>query len=133
MYIYCMSDSKEMTLHTQDDLDGIKRRVNTTMVDMVDRSVQSLDKLSKRLDRVDDAMDRLVDLEHMTINELVAYQAFMRESFKMRADFLRTLSGYDINVSKVPVKADENSLMDEDAAVALRDEVMRRDGSGPHT
>ena len=57
----------------------------------------------------------------------------MRESFKMRADFLRTLSGYDINVSKVPVKADENSLMDEDAAVALRYEVMRRDGSGPDT
>lgn len=97
------------------------------MIDMVDRSVRSLDKLSRRLDMVDDAMDRLVDINKMNINELVAYQAFMRESFKMKQDFLRTLSGYDVNVSKVPVKTDDHSLMDEDAAVALRDEVMRRD------
>ena len=125
-----MSNSTEMTLHTQDDLDDIKRRVNTTMVDMVDRSVQAMDKLSRRLDQVDDAMDKLIDVSKMSMNELVAYQAFMRESFKMRADFLRTLSGYDINVSKVPIKADDHSLMDEEAACALRDEVMRRDGTG---
>lgn len=123
-----MADSTNITLHSQEDLDAIRCRVSTTMVDMVDRSVQSLDKLSKRLDKVDDAMDRLVDVDKMTVNELIAYQGFMRESFKMRQEFLRTLSGYDVNVSKVPVRVEAQSLMDEDAACALRDEVLRRGG-----
>lgn len=117
-----------MTLHTQGDLDEIKRRVNTTVVDMVDQSVQSLARLSRRLDVVDMAMERLVDVTQMSANELLAYQAFIKESFKMRQDFLRTLGGFDVNVSKVPIRMDDDSMMDEDAAVALRDEVMRRNG-----
>lgn len=130
VYFGIMGTTNAITLHTQGDLEEIKRRVNTLMVDMVDRSVQSLDKAMRRLDEIDDAMAKLNDISKMTVNELVAYQAFMRESFRMKQDFLKTLSGYDINISKVPVAADSTTMMDEDAAVALREEVMRRDADG---
>ena len=100
-----MSESKPVLLYTQDGLEEVRQRVNTTMVNMVDRTVQSMDRMSKRLDEVE----------------------FLRDSFRMRQDFLRTLSGYDVNISKVPVQADSTPIYDEEKADALRDEVLRRD------
>ena len=122
-----MSDCKSVTLHTQDELDTIRQRVNTTMVDMVDRTVSAMDRMSKKLDEVEAAMDRLVDPSTMTRNELMAYTAFIRDSFRMRQDFLRTLSGFDVNTSKVPVQVDSAPIYDEVQAEALRNEVLRRE------
>ena len=122
-----MSDCKSVTLHTQDELDTIRQRVNTTMVDMVDRTVSAMDRMSKKLDEVEEAMDRLVDPSTMTRNELMAYTAFIRDSFRMRQDFLRTLSGFDVNTSKVPVQVDSAPIYDEVQAEALRNEVLRRE------
>ena len=122
-----MSDCKSVTLHTQDELDVIRQRVNTTMVDMVDRTVSAMDRMSKKLDEVEEAMDRLMDPSTMTRNELMAYTAFIRDSFRMRQDFLRALSGFDVNTSKVPVQADSAPIYDEVQAEALRNEVLRRE------
>lgn len=122
-----MSDCKSVTLHTQDELDVIRQRVNTTMVDMVDRTVSAMDRMSKKLDEVEEAMDRLVDPSTMTRNELMAYTAFIRDSFRMRQDFLRALSGFDVNTSKVPVQADSAPIYDEVQAEELRNEVLRRE------
>lgn len=122
-----MSDCKSVTLHTQDELDVIRQRVNTTMVDMVDRTVSAMDRMSKKLDEVEEAMDRLMDPSTMTRNELMAYTAFIRDSFRMRQDFLRALSGFDVNTSKVPVQADTAPIYDEVQAEALRNEVLRRE------
>lgn len=114
-------------MHTQDELDVIRQRVNTTMVDMVDRTVSAMDRMSKKLDEVEEAMDRLMDPSTMTRNELMAYTAFIRDSFRMRQDFLRALSGFDVNTSKVPVQADSAPIYDEVQAEALRNEVLRRE------
>lgn len=122
-----MSESKPVLLYTQDGLEEVRQRVNTTMVNMVDRTVQSMDRMSKRLDEVEAAMDKMFDPSKMTRNELMAYTTFLRDSFRMRQDFLRTLSGYDVNISKVPVQADSTPIYDEEKADALRDEVLRRD------
>lgn len=122
-----MSDCKSVTLHTQDELDTIRQRVNTTMVDMVDRTVSAMDRMSKKLDEVEAAMDKLIDPSTMTRNELMAYTAFIRDSFRMRQDFLRTLSGFDVNTSKVPVQVDSAPIYDEVQAEALRNEVLRRE------
>ena len=122
-----MSDCKSVTLHTQDELDVIRQRVNTTMVDMVDRTVSAMDRMSKKLDEVEEAMDRLMDSSTMTRNELMAYTAFIRDSFRMRQDFLRALSGFDVNTSKVPVQADSAPIYDEVQAEELRNEVLRRE------
>lgn len=122
-----MSDCKSVTLHTQDELDTIRQRVNTTMVDMVDRTVSAMDRMSRKLDEVEKAMDNLIDPSTMTRNELMAYTAFLRDSFRMRQDFLRTLSGFDVNTSKVPVQADSSPIYDEVQAEALRNEVLRRE------
>jgi hypothetical protein len=122
-----MSDCKSVTLHTQDELDTIRQRVNTTMVDMVDRTVSAMDRMSRKLDEVEKAMDKLIDPSTMTRNELMAYTAFLRDSFRMRQDFLRTLSGFDVNTSKVPVQADSAPIYDEVQAEALRNEVLRRE------
>lgn len=122
-----MSASNAVKLYTQDGLDDVRRRVNTIMVDMIDRTVQSMDRMSRRLDEVEAAMDKMFDPSNMTRNELMGYTAFLRDSFRMRQDFLRTLSGYDVNISKVPVQADSVPIYDEDKADALRDEVLRRD------
>lgn len=122
-----MSASNAVELYTQDGLDDVRRRVNTMMVNMIDRTVQSMDRMSKRLDEVEAAMDKMFDPLNMTRNELMGYTAFLRDSFRMRQDFLRTLSGYDVNISKVPVQANSVPIYDEDKADALRDEVLRRD------
>lgn len=116
-------------MHTQDELEVIRQRVNTTMVDMVDRTVQSMDRMSRKLDDVELAMDRLFDPTTMTPNELLAYTSFLRESFRMRQDFLRTLSGFDVNTSKVPVQVDATPIYNEEQAEALRNEVLRREKS----
>lgn len=115
-----------MILHTQSELEAIRQRVTTTMVDMVDRTVQSMDRMSKRLEVVDEAMEKLCDPSKMTQNELMAYTAYMRDSFRLKQDFLRTLAGYDVDVSRVPAQAATEDTYDEEKAVALRDEVMRR-------
>ena len=125
--LWYMSESKPVLLYTQDGLEEVRQRVNTTMVNMVDRTVQSMDRMSKRLDEVEAAMDKMFDPSKMTRNELMAYTTFLRDSFRMRQDFLRTLSGYDVNISKVPVQADSTPIYDEEKADALRDEVLRRD------
>lgn len=125
--LWYMSESKPVLLYTQDGLEEVRQRVNTTMVNMIDRTVQSMDRMSKRLDEVELAMDKMFDPSKMTRNELMAYTAFLRDSFRMRQDFLRTLSGYDVNISKVPVQADSIPIYDEEKADALRDEVLRRD------
>lgn len=125
--LWYMSESKPVLLYTQDGLEEVRQRVNTTMVNMIDRTVQSMDRMSKRLDEVELAMDKMFDPSKMTRNELMAYTAFLRDSFRMRQDFLRTLSGYDVNISKVPVQADSAPIYDEEKADALRDEVLRRD------
>ena len=125
--LWYMSESKPVLLYTQDGLEEVRQRVNTTMVNMVDRTVQSMDRMSKRLDEVEAAMDKMFDPSKMLRNELMAYTAFLRDSFRMRQDFLRTLSGYDVNISKVPVQADSTPIYDEEKAEALRDEVLRRD------
>ena len=45
----------------------------------------------------------------------------------MRQDFLRALSGFDVNTSKVPVQADSAPIYDEVQAEELRNEVLRRE------
>lgn len=122
-----MSERKDITLHTQAEVDIIRQRVNTTLVDMVDRTVQSMDRMSRRLDEVDRRMEEVCDVSKMTQNELMAYTAYMRESFRMKQDFLRTLSGYDMDVSRVPVQAVAADVYDEEHAEALRAEVLRRE------
>lgn len=124
-----MSESKSVILHTHDELEVIRQRVNTTMVDMVDRTVQSMDRMSRKLDDMELAMDRFFDPTTMTPNELLAYTSFLRESFRMRQDFLRTLSGFDVNTSKVPVQVDSAPIYNEEEAEALRNEVLRREKS----
>ena len=114
-------------MHTQDELEVIRQRVNTTMVDMVDRTVQSMDRMSRKLDAVEAAADALFDPSKMTRNELMAYTAFLRDNFRMRQDFLRTLSGFDVNTSKVPVQVDSAPIYNEEQAEALRNEVLRRE------
>ena len=123
-----MSDeTRQIALYTPDGLEEVRRRVNTIMVDMVDRTVQSMDKMSRKLDEVEEAMYRRADPSGMTTSELVAYTSFLRDSFRLRQDFLRTLSGYDANVSKAPVQAADRPLYSEEQADALREEVLRRE------
>lgn len=122
-----MSETKAVILHTQEELEAIRQRVTTTLVDMVDRTVQSMDRMSKRLDAVDAAMERLCNVDLMTQNELMAYTAYMRDSFRLKQDFLRTLAGYDVDMSRVPAQAAATEVYDEEQADALRQEVLRRE------
>ena len=123
-----MDNNKNVTLHTQSELEVIRQRVTTTLVDMVDRTVQSMDRMSRRLEAVDAAMEKLCNPETMTQNELMAYTAYMRDSFRLKQDFLRTIAGYDVDVSRVPAQATTENAYDEEKAEALRQEVLRREG-----
>ena len=129
-YIMDMAKKEEnqgVELYTAENLSDVRNRVSTTMVDMIDRTVQSMNKMSRKLDKIDEALDKAFDVSRMTPNELMAYTAYIRESFKLKQDFLKTLSGYDVNISKVPVQTDNTPIYDEEAAAGLRLEVLRRE------
>lgn len=102
----------------QSDLDALRAKTATKMLNITARMVDSIDNLSYRLDAIDNALGQR-NLDEMSPQELIAMFNQARDSFRLRQDFLKALSGYEADTSKVPVDTDvdgrDNSVSEEDA------------------
>lgn len=115
----------------QKELDAVRAKTAQTMLNITARSVEALDKLSFTLDGIDDAIARSVNLDEMTFQELNAYFNQVKESFRLRQDFLRALSGYDVDTTKVTVETDDSkseTIFTEEDAERIRAELDKRNG-----
>lgn len=113
----------------QKELDTLKAKMARTMLNVTQRTVEGLEKLSMRLDGLDDALALKINLDEASPQQLMLYFQQMKDSFRLRQDFLKALSGYDVDTTKVAVEkveTDESTTLSEDDAERIRNELLRR-------
>ena len=113
----------------QKELDTLKAKMARTMLNVTQRTVEGLEKLSLRLDGLDDALALKINLDEASPQQLMLYFQQMKDSFRLRQDFLKALSGYDVDTTKVAVEkveTDESTTLSEDDAERIRNELLRR-------
>lgn len=111
------------------DLEVLRAKTANTMLNITARTVSALDVLSERLDGIDNALALKCNLDDMSIADLNAYFFQVKESFRLRQDFLRALSGYDVDTSRVPVQEESASSVptySEEVVDEVKQEIMRR-------
>lgn len=111
------------------DLEVLRAKTANTMLNITARTVSALDVLSERLDGIDNALALKCNLDDMSIADLNAYFFQVKESFRLRQDFLRALSGYDVDTSRVPVQEESTSsapTYSEEVVDEVKQEIMRR-------
>lgn len=111
------------------DLEVLRAKTANTMLNITARTVSALDVLSERLDGIDNALALKCNLDEMSVSDLNAYFFQVKESFRLRQDFLRALSGYDVDTSRVPVQEESTSSVptySEEVVDEVKQEIMRR-------
>lgn len=111
------------------DLEIIKAKTEQRVLRVTEMSIAGLEKLLQRIDGIDDAIARQCDLNKMTPAELYAYFNQAQQSFRLRQDFVRTVAGYDMDISRVPTEADDRTksqALPESEAERVRNEIMAR-------
>ena len=96
--------------------------------------VDGLDTLLHRIDAVDNALASKINLDEASPKELYDYFNQMKESFKVRQDFLKTLSGYDVDTSKVKVEEAESveaTVISDEDAERIKLAIMNRTMNNP--
>lgn len=96
--------------------------------------VDGLDTLLHRIDGVDNALASKINLDEASPKELYDYFNQMKESFKVRQDFLKTLSGYDVDTSKVKVEEAESveaTVISDEDAERIKLAIMNRTMNNP--
>ena len=96
--------------------------------------VDGLDTLLHRIDGVDNALASKINLDEASPKELYDYFNHMKESFKVRQDFLKTLSGYDVDTSKVKVEEAESveaTVISDEDAERIKLAIMNRTMNNP--
>lgn len=113
----------------QKDLDTIKARTAQRILNVTERSIVGLEVLLARIDGIDSALAQTLNLDTMTPQELYAYFQQAQSSFRLRQDFLRTVAGYEIDTSKVPVEQEKGvdpGMIDADVAEQVKQEILNR-------
>lgn len=96
--------------------------------------VDGIDTLLHRIDGVDNALASKINLDEASPKELYDYFNQMKESFKVRQDFLKTLSGYDVDTSKVKVEEAESveaTVISDEDAERIKLAIMNRTMNNP--
>lgn len=124
-----MSENNQPLSIPQKDLDDLKARMNLKMLNMTECAVDSMSNLIHRLESIDNAIAMKINLDEASPRELFDYFNQVKESFKVRQEFLKTLSGHDVDTTKVQVdKADEvveTDISPEDAE-RIKAEILKR-------
>lgn len=124
-----MAEEQSFIPVPQKELEAIKARTAKRILNVTERSIEGLETLLHRIDGIDDALAGSLDLSNMTPQELYAYFNQAQQSFRLRQDFLRSLAGYDIDTSNVPVEQGKDTsaqVIDEDTAEKVKQEIMNR-------
>ena len=77
----------------QKDLDNLRAEMARTMLNVTKRTVLGLEKLSIRLEGIDDALAQKINLDEATPAQLLQYFNQVRDSYRLKQDFLKTLAG----------------------------------------
>ena len=111
------------------DLETVRARMAAKTLNMTERMVEGMDNLLHRIDGIDDALALKINLDESSPKELYDYFNQTKESFKLRQDFLKTLSGYDVDTSKVQVEEAEeveSTTISEEDAERVKALIMQR-------
>ena len=116
------------------DLETVRARMAVKTLGITERMVDGLDTLLHRIDGVDNALESKINLDEASPKELYDYFNQMKESFKVRQDFLKTLSGYDVDTSKVKVEEAESveaTVISDEDAERIKLAIMNRTMNNP--
>lgn len=111
------------------DLETVRARMAIKTLNMTERMVEGMDTLLHRIDGIDNALAQKINLDDASPKELYDYFNQAKESFKVRQDFLKTLSGYDVDTSKVQVEEAEeveSTTISEEDAERVKALIMQR-------
>lgn len=115
--------------YNQGDLEAVKARMGAKMLNMTERMLDSMEILQHRLDGIDDALAKKINLDEATPKEIYDLFNQTKESFKVRQEFLKTLSGYGVDTSNVKVEEAETveaTVISEEDAERVKAEIMSR-------
>ena len=116
------------------ELEAIRARTARRILNVTERSIEGLETLLHRVDGIDNALANALNLDEMTPQEVYAYFNQVQQSFRLRQDFLRSLAGYDIDTSKVPVEQEKEigpEVIDAEVAEQVKHEILSRSGVAP--
>ena len=129
------SNNGEVQQFQAKDLETVRARMAVKTLNMTERMVDGMDTLLHRIDGIDNALAQKINLDEASPKELYDYFNQAKESFKVRQDFLKTLSGYDVDTSKVQVEEAEeveSTTISEEDAERVKALIMQRTmGEGP--
>lgn len=111
------------------ELESFRAQMAVKTLHITKRMVDGLDTLLHRIEGVDDALSQKIQLDKASPRELYDYFNQMKESFRLRQDFLKTLSGYDVDTSKVKVEAAESveaTVISEEDAERIKAAIKSR-------
>lgn len=132
-YIMDMAETEVQTFKPK-DLETVRARMAVKTLGITERMVDGLDTLLHRIDGVDNALASKINLDEASPKELYDYFNQMKESFKVRQDFLKTLSGYDVDTSKVKVEEAESveaTVISDEDAERIKLAIMNRTMNNP--
>jgi hypothetical protein len=123
------SNNGEVQQFQAKDLETVRARMAVKTLNMTERMVDGMDTLLHRIDGIDNALALKINLDEASPKELYDYFNQAKESFKVRQDFLKTLSGYDVDTSKVQVEEAEeveSTTISEEDAERVKALIMQR-------
>lgn len=127
-------DNQPATI-SQNELDAIKSRLNRKMLNITEFSIDGMEALLHSMDDIDNAIAQKVNLDEASVRELIDLSKQRNESFRVRLDFMKALSGHNVDTSNVDVekpaeKIDTTTISEADAE-RIKEEILKRGGGAP--
>ena len=117
---------------SQNELDTIKSRLNRKMLNITEYSIAGMETLLHSMDAIDNAIALKVNLDDASLRDLIDLSKQRNESFRVRLDFMKALSGHNVDTSNVdvekPVEKEDTTTISEDDAERIKAEIRKRSG-----
>ena len=122
-------DNQPATI-SQNELDAIKARLNRKMLNITEYSIDGMEALLHSMDDIDNAIAQKVNLDDASVRELIDLSKQRNESFRVRLDFMKALSGHNVDTSNVdvekPAEKIDTTTISEDDAGRIKAEILKR-------
>jgi len=122
---------------SQNELDTIKSRLNRKMLNITEYSIAGMETLLHSMDAIDNAIALKVNLDDASLRDLIDLSKQRNESFRVRLDFMKALSGHNVDTSNVdvekPVEKEDTTTITEDDAERIKAEILKRGGGSAPT
>lgn len=130
-----MSMENQPATISQNELDQIKSRLNRKMLNITEYSIDGMEALLHSMDDIDNAIFGKVNLDEASVRELIDLSKQRNESFRVRLDFMKALSGHTVDTSNVevekPAEKIDTTVISEDDAERIKAEILKRNGNAP--